>query len=367
MIKELIGPWVFGVAMFTVLIMAASYLFKASDFLVNGISGLTVLQFILLNLPAVMVKTFAMAVLLASLLAFGRLSSDSEIVAIRAAGVSVYRIMLPVAMFSFVMAIIAFGINETIVPAASMQTYRMESEIAKGLKGKVDRVMGYPIEDKGVLKAVVNAKSISIETRTMDEALVASIGKDGKFEYYMRATQLEFDPMRVKDGTGWRIRGGATLTSVDGSNVVHITDDAWPGNIPSLNASPLDILTDKVNNLDVFSMSQILREIDKERAKAQPRKEKIANYQFGYWNKIALPLAALIYGLLGAPLGIRNARTGTATGFALAVAIIFAYVTISNTLNVYAMGGAIPAYVASFAPLIIGLICSGVIMWRRNA
>jgi lipopolysaccharide export system permease protein len=131
--------------------------------------------------------------------------------------------------------------------------------------------------------------------------------------------------------------------------------------------SPLDILTDKVSNLDVFSMSQIQNEIEKEKRKPKPRKDKIGNYEYGYWNKIALPLAALIYGLLGAPLGIRNARTGTATGFALSVAIIFAYVTIGNTLNVYAMAGKIPAFVASFTPLVIGLIFSGVIMWRRNA
>ncbi len=379
-LKELVGPWAFGVAMFTVLIMAASYLFKASDFLVQGVGGGTVLQFILLNLPGIMVKTFAMAVLLASLLAFGRLSSDSEIVAIRAAGVSVYRIMRPVALFSLVIAIVAFAINETLVPAASMRTLRMESEIAKNLKGTVDRVQGYPIEEKGKLKAIVTAQSISVETRTMRGAVVTVYGEskdpndpskgtvtNQQPDYYLSANQMEFDPKRFAEGGGWRIRGGATLTSRDGRNVVNIDNDAWPPEVPSLTASPLEILTDKVSNLDVFSMSQIKDEIEKEKRRAKPRQSKIANYEYGYWNKIALPLAALIYGLLGAPLGIRNARTGTAAGFALSVAIIFGYVTIGNMLNIYAMGGKIPAFVASFTPLIIGLIASGVIMWRRNA
>lgn len=366
-IKELVGPWLFGVAMFTVLIMAASYLFKASDFLVQGVGGLTVIQYILLNLPGIMVKTFAMAVLLASLLAFGRLSGDSEIIAIRAAGVSVYRIMRPVALFSFVVAIIAFGIDETLVPAASMQTLRMEAEIAKNLKGTVDRVTGYPIEEKGELKGIVTARSISVETRTMTGAVVSVYGKDLQPDYYLSANQMEFDPKQFASGGGWRIRGGATLTSRDGRNVLTIDNEAWPPQVPSLTASPFDILTDKVSNLDVFSMAQIRREIKKEQLRPKPRANKIANYEYGYWNKIALPLAALIYGLLGAPLGIRNARTGTATGFALSVAIIFVYVTIGNTLNVFAMGGKIPAFVASFTPLLIGLIASGVIMWRRNA
>jgi len=374
-LKELVGPWLFGVAMFTVLIMAASYLFKASDFLVQGVSGLTVLQFILLNLPGIMVKTFAMAVLLASLLAFGRLSSDSEIVAIRASGVSVYRIMQPVALFSLVIAIVAFLVDETIVPRAAFETLQMEANIAKNLKGNLNRITGYPVEEKGELRAFVTAKDLSVENRSMTGAVV-SIFPTGKNvrdkdknqpDAYLSADTLVFDPKKFQSGGGWRIQGQATLTSRDGRNILNIEDGAWPPQVPSLTASPIDILTDQVKNLDVFNMSQIRAEIDKEKHRVRPRREKIANYEYGYWNKIALPLAALIYGLLGAPLGIRNHRTGTAAGFALSVAIIFGYITLGNLLNIYAMGGKIPAFVASFTPLVIGLVASGVIMWRRNA
>ncbi|MBC8065622.1 MAG: LptF/LptG family permease [Chlorobia bacterium] len=91
------------------------------------------------------------------------------------------------------------------------------------------------------------------------------------------------------------------------------------------------------------------------------------NYQYGYWNKIALPLAAFIFGTLGAALGIRNHRTGTAAGFALAVAIIFGYFTVANFMNVWALNGAIAPYVASFSPIAIGFIAAVFIIWRRNA
>lgn len=90
------------------------------------------------------------------------------------------------------------------------------------------------------------------------------------------------------------------------------------------------------------------------------------NLQFWLYNKFALPLAAIVFGLLGAPLGIRNARTGAATGFAIAVAIIFGYQMLVNTLNTFAMGGKLPASVASFTPLVIGSAFAVFIMWRRN-
>ncbi|MEQ1936541.1 MAG: LptF/LptG family permease [Fimbriimonadaceae bacterium] len=111
-IGELAGPWMFGTAIFTTLIMAGTYLFKITDYLANGVSFAVVLKLTLLLLPGVIVKTFSMAVLLATLLAFGRLSSDSEIVALRAAGASLGRIMMPVAVFGVVVAAIAFGVNE---------------------------------------------------------------------------------------------------------------------------------------------------------------------------------------------------------------------------------------------------------------
>src|SRR6188474_1121489 len=98
-IKEIFGPWLFGVAIFTVLIWAGSFLFKFTEYLVSGIEMSTVIKLTVLTLPAIMAKTFSMATLLAGLLAFGRLSSDSEIVALRAAGASIGRIMRPVGVF----------------------------------------------------------------------------------------------------------------------------------------------------------------------------------------------------------------------------------------------------------------------------
>lgn len=366
-IKELIGPWCFGVAMFTVLIVAASFLFQASDYIVQGIPLSMVAQYMLLILPGIMVKTFAMAVLLATLLSFGRLSSDSEIVAIRAAGVSVYRIMLPVAVFSLGVAAVAFVVDEELVPSAAMRTLQLQSEIAKTLDTSSLRPTSYPIMRKGVLVGQLVARDFNIRTGTLQGATIVSYSKDGPVEWVMDATSMKFDPKAFKDGGGWTLTGGATLTKMTGEQTISLDDRAWPEEVPRLNATPDQLLTDNVKNMDVWNMGGLQREIAKEKMSREPRQTKISNYEYFYWNKIALPLAALIYGLLGAPLGIRNQRTGTATGFALSIAIIFAYVTLANMLNVYAMGGLLPPYVASFTPIVIGLVCSVVIMWRRNA
>jgi lipopolysaccharide export system permease protein len=172
--------------------------------------------------------------------------------------------------------------------------------------------------------------------------------------------------LKYQSDKNWRIIGGGTLLSVDGRISMELKGDAWPPEVPEMSISPEDLLRQDLKDLDALSLSQTREQIRRGRSDPHVSRKQYANLQYGFWNKFALPLAALVYGLLGAPLGIRNVRTGAATGFAVSVAIIFLYITLANLMNVYAMGGVIPAYVASFTPLLIGMVAAGVIIWRRN-
>jgi len=116
-IKELFGPWIFGVAIFSTLILAGSFLFELTRYIAQGANIMQVAQLAAMLTPGVVAKTFPMAVLLATLLAFGRLSGDSEIVALRAGGVSLPRIIAPVGVFGFLVSLLTVGFNELVVPA----------------------------------------------------------------------------------------------------------------------------------------------------------------------------------------------------------------------------------------------------------
>lgn len=104
-----------------------------------GISPGTIFHVILLLLPGIAVKTLAMALLLAALLSFGRLSNDSEITALRAAGASLTRILRPVLLFSIAVALLTFCINEFVVPEASYRAQTLTVEIKKELDGASER------------------------------------------------------------------------------------------------------------------------------------------------------------------------------------------------------------------------------------
>lgn len=366
-VGELFGPWCFGVAIFTVLIVAGTYLFKITDYVVKGIDMGTITKLTLLFLPGAMAKTFPMAVLLAALLAFGRLSGDSEVVAMKAAGISLVRIMVPVAAFGLAVSILALAFNELVVPRAAYLAKGLQDEITAKLDGSSARPTSYPIYDGGRMTAQVQARDFSIAERTLRGVTITVYDKAGKAEWILLANRMVFELNKGKldPNDGWSLENGATLLSADGMHVMKIADKVWPTQVPHLQATDEDIVATNLKDLDAFSMADMAKRIRELQASHAP-KNQIANLQYGYWNKLALPLAALVYALVGAPLGVRNHRSGAATGFWLSVIIIFGYMMLANFMAIWAQGGAIPAWVASFLPLMIGVVVAGVTIHRKN-
>lgn len=363
-IGELMGPWIFGVGIFTVLIMAGTYLFKITDYIVQGISPTLLVELTVMLLPAIMVKTFAMAVLLASLLAFGRLSSDSEVVALRAAGASIGRIMVPVGIFGLVVAGIAFMLNERVVPSTSLRATTIGIEIGQKLNSTSWKSVFTTVADPatGKLGAMIAAGDFNFRDRTLSSVWIHTYTNQGEPSFSLYAPKLHYE--NDKD---WRIEGGSKLFSFDLKTVGVFEGDVWPSQIAKLEKKPDDLLAGNLKDLDSYSMAKMKELI--EEAKKTPQavsKSQVANLEYGYYNKMALPLAAFIFGLVGAPLGIRNHRTGAAAGFWVSIIIIFSYMMLANLMAVYAQGGAIPSFVASFSPIVIGIAFAAWLIHRRN-
>lgn len=359
--KEIVGPWVFGVGLFAALLMAGTWLNKIADLIVQNVGMGPVAELVMLLFPAVIVKTFTMAVLLAALLAFGRLSSDSEIVALKAGGASIFRIVRPVMAFSIGIAILTFAFNETVVPTAATRSKLLLNQLADKGQNTEGNPVSFPIAERGKLKAQIVAKAFNPGARLMRGVTIVSYNKQGQTSYFLSAPEMVF-----RDSKDWEIRGTSRLVDAKGGFVLDALG-ARPDAVTTITKSPADILLLSNNDPDLMSMAEVKSEIDRGRAAGDLPAARLANMEYWYWNKIALPLAAFVFGTMGAVLGIRNHRTGSAAGFALAIAIIFGYVTLTNFMNVWAQGGVLPPWLASFAPVALGLVASIFIMWKRNS
>jgi lipopolysaccharide export system permease protein len=360
-IGELFGPWFFGVAMFTSLLLAATYLGRIADYVVQGLSVGTIIQITFLLVPPLLVQTFAMSTLLGALLAFGRLSGDSEIVALRAGGASIYRIILPVAFFSLGVAVLTFSLNDTLVPYATKKARSMTEIVAKEIKNRKSQPVFSVLTEGGTISAMIMAKDFNPAEGTLSGVTVKALSKSGDPTFY-----LEAEEMRYVSEKEWRVIGRARLFSADLLDVSDITGGIWPGQIPRINKNPEQLGQALVTDPNYYSTGELRALLAKSDIDHSLTKEDYRNREYWLWNKYAVPMAAFVFGVLGAALGIRSHRAGTATGFALAIAIMFAYMTLANFMNVWAMGGVIPPYVASFTPILLGLMAAIFVMWRRN-
>ena len=101
-LKELLGPFFFGICVFASILVGTGPLFRIAQYISQyGASLWTCVKLLTFSLPGIIALTFPMAMLLASLMSFGRLSSSSEIVAMKCGGLSFYRLAAPVFLVAF--------------------------------------------------------------------------------------------------------------------------------------------------------------------------------------------------------------------------------------------------------------------------
>jgi len=115
-LRQHIGPFLFGFFIITLLFMLNLVFKELARILSKGLDFWVVLEFFVLNLAWIVALAVPMSVLMASLMAFGQLSADNEITAIKASGISLYRIILPVFLVAAGLTIFLIWFNNEVLP-----------------------------------------------------------------------------------------------------------------------------------------------------------------------------------------------------------------------------------------------------------
>jgi lipopolysaccharide export system permease protein len=128
-IRELIVPFLTGSITIALLFAANQLIYIMKTFNVANVPPAAMVQMIFYKMPFWLNMTLPAGISLAASLALTRLSRESEITAMRASGVRVLRVILPVAMFGFVVAVGNFYLVEKIMPIAEQKAHRIEIEV----------------------------------------------------------------------------------------------------------------------------------------------------------------------------------------------------------------------------------------------
>ena len=120
LLGQIIPPMIFAISAFTVISLSVGVMFDLIRKIVEyGLPILQALQALIYSLPSFLVLSFPMAVLLSTLLSYGKLSANSELLALRSLGITTSRIIAPAIMISIFMTGLTFYFNDNLVPTSN--------------------------------------------------------------------------------------------------------------------------------------------------------------------------------------------------------------------------------------------------------
>src|SRR3990172_732648 len=156
-LREHIGPFFFGLFIITFVLVMDFILEILNLIITRGLNAYTVLKMFGLNLAWMLALSIPMAVLVATLMAFGRMSADNEITALRSGGISLYKLVRPVIFASLLLALGLVFFNNRVLPDANHQARLLMTQIYQkrptlNIKENVfiDEIPGYHILIKKV-------------------------------------------------------------------------------------------------------------------------------------------------------------------------------------------------------------------------
>lgn len=185
-LRELYGPFIFALIVVT-MVLVVDFIPDVVKMVVSkGLPAWVITQVFVLNLAWMFALAVPMGVLSGTLMAFGRLAGDSEIVAMKAAGVSLYRMIAPVLIVAGLLAAGLVMFNNEVLPDANHQARKLMSDVRRkrptlDLKANVleDRIAGYHLLIKSLDEKSSDIGDVTIfdhKNRTEPRTVTAKTG-----------------------------------------------------------------------------------------------------------------------------------------------------------------------------------------------
>lgn len=362
-IAELLPPFLFGVGAFSSVAFAIGTLFDLMRKITeSGLPMTIATQVMLLQLPQFIAYAFPMSMLLAALMAYSRLSSDSELIALRACGVSVYRLVVPAVVLSLVVTAMTFVLSEFVVPAANYQaSMTLEKALNEEKPTFQENNIFYP--EYGDIKQPDGTKAKGLKRLFYADKF------DG--ERMKRLTILDWSQQGLNqivtaDSAVWNplestwdfFNGTIYVVSPDASyrNILRFENQQL-----KLPRAPLD-LASKDRDSAQMNIAQIKERMEIVRVGGDTK--KIRRYELRIQQKLAFPFACMVLGVVGAALGTRPQRTGRATSFGICVVVIFVYYSLIVATEALGLSGIISPFMGGWLPDLFGFAAGGWLLFR---
>jgi lipopolysaccharide export system permease protein len=303
-------------------------------------------------MPAFLELTFPMAVLLGVLMGFGRMSSDQEMIAARACGVSLYRLAIPVLGVALLVYAISSYFAFSLRPWANSNLRQKLYELSQtrtsaGLKEKIFN-SNFP-------GLVVYIDQMSDVDSSLHGVLISD-ARDPHQQNTIIAKHGVLLPDPHSNAITLRLYDGSVFGVESSTDATHVTSFK----IYDLSVSPES--TFGVNDQDPGEMTYPQLRAAIAAARVKGKRDYDAETELA--GKFTVPFATMLFALLGVSLGLKPARGGHSERFGVSVALFFLYYSLMRVGETLAQRGKLNAIVAMSIPDIVFMVLAIWLFWR---
>ena len=369
LIAQLVPPLIFSISAFTVVSLSIGVMFDLIRKIVEfGFPFSLALKILILKLPGFLVISFPMSVLLSTLLTYGKLSSNSELLALRSLGIKTSRFIVPALIVSIIMTGLTFFFNNSLVPYSnklaeiSIRDGLGKSTIIEtgndvffpGYGSLIDPKTNKPSEKNTYLTQIFFSRVV--KNKIMKNVTLLDFSRIGS-KQVLSAKSASFD----KDNSRWIFQNGKIVYfSADAqTSIVNFSTYFYPLGDGPLKVSEIQkdandmTFAEAIAAKNIYENSGNIKEARKMKVRIQ--------------EKFTLPCACLVFGLIGSSLGSKsNLRSSRSQGFGLSVILILIYYIMSFLFSSLGVKGLLTPIFAAWLPVFISL-GGGIYFLRRSS
>jgi len=349
-VREFLSTFLMVLAGFVMLMLVFTFFELVGDILRNHIPLSTVGAYLVNLTPSMLYQIAPLAVLIAVLVTFGVLNRNSELIAMKATGISLYRLVIPIVSIAAILAVGLFLFDEFYLPQAN----RKQEALRSVIKGRPPQTFLHPEQ-----------KWIFGQQRP---------GEPGRIFYYLffdpdknefaNLSMFEFDPNTFAlsrrvfasrvfwDSTSgsWRFQNGWER-DIDGPNVSQYREFK----LTSFGEIHEDPEYFKKENKQAQEMN--FGQLDGYIKDLRQSGFDTMRLRVALWHKLAYPLIAIVMSVLAIPFALSMGRRGSLTGIAVAIAVALAYWVVDGLFGAMGNVNYLPAALAAWsADVLFGLV-----------
>jgi lipopolysaccharide export system permease protein len=349
LLKETIPAFLLGLFGFTLVLLTGRILQLTELFVNKGVPLGYILHLLYLLLPQFLTLTIPMATLLSVLLTFHRLSSDNEITALKASGISLYQMIPPILVFAFITYAVTTLLSLYSVPRANEASRALLYEVAstKANAGVRERVFNDDFDGLVLYIEQVKPKTLSWEnvfiSDSRNPAEVHTIfAREGEVLSDPQALALT---LRLKNGSIHKLGKDPQAYQKVEFNTYDLRLHLKTG----LQGKK----TEEKHPADM-TLGELIRSIHSLKAKTADTKTQWVKVH----EKFSIPFACLVFGIIAVPLGLQSkvSRGSKSRGLSWSIGILLIYYLLSSAGTSLAERGTVLLEVGMWAPNLIFLI-----------